>query len=174
MFADLKYNRKRRLQVNKLLVEKEKKMREMFGDELAEEILQVASEAFERRSNRIREQQAKIFDSLIKEYGITEEEMAEGEERLKRMKERERIRQERRAQEKQRGDLEKTEDVKDVEQSLVENSSPNEENENPTKGVELDGVVGKAAQVVQTSETNSEIWMKRKRCLQPALPLVVM
>lgn len=100
MFADLKYNRKRRFQVNKLLSEKEDRMREMFGAELVTEILQVAGEAFDRRFNRIRDQQAKIYESLLKEYEITDQEKAEGEERLKRMEEREKTRQERRAQEK--------------------------------------------------------------------------
>lgn len=162
MFADLKYNRKRRLQVKKLLLEKEEKMREMFGEELSTEILQVAGDAFERRSNRIHEQQTKIFDSLLKEYGITEEEKAEGEERLKRMKERERIRQERRAQEKEGGDLHKVDGGKDkeaipVEDGQLSDKEGQEDSSPAVKNVEIDGVVGKTHQVVQAGETNSEI-----------------
>lgn len=92
-------------------------MRTMFGDDLVTEILKVSNEAFERRFNRIREQQTKIFESLLKEYGIAEDERAESEERLNRIKERERTRQEKRVQEKLRvGDKEgkNEEDDKDT------------------------------------------------------------
>lgn len=101
MFLDLKYHRKRRFQVNKLLGEKENRMREMFSADLVEEIMQVAQESFSKRSNRIREQQAKIFDALLKEFEITDAEKAECEQRLKRAAEREKVRQERRALERE-------------------------------------------------------------------------
>lgn len=161
MFADLKYNRKRRLQVNKLLGEKEMKMRDIFGDRLSEEILQVSSEAFERRSNRIRDQQSKIFDSLIKEYGITDEELIEGEERLKRRRERERSRLERRLQDKQQQGLDDLDKGDLCKEDPVETSNPQQDKESvkdSTKtAAEIEELIKKLPTMLQETETNSEI-----------------
>ncbi|OQR71025.1 hypothetical protein BIW11_11251 [Tropilaelaps mercedesae] len=156
MFADLKYNRKRRLQVSKLLAEKNEKMRDIFGEELVAEILQVAGEAFNRRFNRIRDQQAKIFESLLKEYKITEEEKAEGEERLRRMEERERSRLEKRGQEKQSAgkgdnDEEAASPVKEAAPRGDDDNNKTRKNNAPPAGEAADGA-GAPAKAAESAE----------------------
>jgi len=70
MQSDMRYHRTRKNQVTKLLETKEQQMKELFSEDAYEEIIKYVSETYELRFTRLREQQVKMFEALLKEYGI--------------------------------------------------------------------------------------------------------
>jgi len=82
MEADMRYNKLRRNQINQVIEKKEQLLNELLKEEDAVKVKDVVNEAYEAKFLRVREQQMKAFEDLLKEYEISprEKELKEEEE----------------------------------------------------------------------------------------------
>lgn len=101
MITDMNYSRKRCGQIRKLLAERIELLNKEFDEETRNEIFKICDEAYMKRFSQIQEQKAKLFNALIQEYKLSEEDIVAGEERLKVIEQSEKEREQRRQQKRE-------------------------------------------------------------------------